>query len=109
MSWGVDKRENDRSNLIAEIRYRSNSPQLKARISDVSIGGVFVDTVNALELGAVVQFSFDLPGAVSSDPVKGEGIVTWRQEMVGMGIQFTRMDLEDREKIKAYIEYAEKI
>jgi len=107
MNWGVDKREHGRTGLIAEILYRSNSPQLKARISDISIGGVFVDTVNALELGAVVQFSFDLPAEVSPDPVRGEGIVTWRQEMVGMGIQFTRMDLEDRERIKAYIEYAE--
>ena len=107
MSGGEDKREHTRSQLIADIQYRSNSPKLKARISDISIGGLFVDTVNALELGAVVQFSFDLPAEVSPDPVKGEGIVTWRQEMVGMGIQFTRMDLEDRERIKAYIEYAE--
>jgi len=104
MSDGQDKRKFARYPLIADIRYESNSPILSARISDISLGGVFVDTVNALELDTKVKFSLNLPQEISADPVEGEGVVTWSQLTVGMGIRFTRMTRSDWEKIRSYIE-----
>lgn len=101
---GEDKRKYARYPLIAEIRYESDSPALSARISDISLGGLFIDTVNALELGTKVKFSLVLPEEFSSDPVQGEAVVTWSQLTVGMGIRFTRMTRSDWEKIRSYIE-----
>ena len=103
MSYGDEKRKHLRCALIAEIQYVSNSPVITARISDISMGGVFVDTVNALELGAKVKFRLILPPAISEDPIVGEGIVTWRQQTVGMGIKFTAMERSDWEKIRSFI------
>lgn len=104
MADGQDKRKFARCPLIAEIRYKSDSPVLNARISDISLGGLFVDTVNALELDTKVRFSLVFPREYSDDPIQGEGVVTWSQLTVGMGIRFTRMTRPDWEKIRSYIE-----
>ena len=103
MAEGKDSRSFDRRTLFSEIRYVSNSPELSARISDISVGGLFVDTVNPLDLGAEVKFKLLLPGIEGEREIEGEGKVTWRQETVGMGIQYTRMRRDDWEAIRLYI------
>jgi len=103
VSGGEDKRKQNRCNLMSEIEYQCNSPVLTARISDISTGGLFIDTVNALELGAKIQFTLKLYCDGTEEAISGEGVVTWRQETVGMGLRFTRMNRSDWEKIKAYV------
>jgi uncharacterized protein (TIGR02266 family) len=103
MAEGKDNRNFERRTLLSEIRYVSNSPELHARIVDVSVGGLFVDTVNPLDLGAEVKFKLTLPGDDGGREIEGEGKVTWRQETVGMGIQFTRMRRDDWEAIRLYV------
>ena len=65
-----------------------------------------MDATNALDLGAKVTFSFRLPQDASDKPVTGEGVVTWSQQTVGMGIRFTRMSRSDWERIKSYVQGA---
>lgn len=107
MSDGREKRKYTRRSLIADIEYESNSPVLAARISDISLGGLFIDTVNTLDIESKVKFSLTLPEEISPEPILGEGIVTWCQTTVGMGIRFTRMTRSDWEKIRAYIQSSE--
>lgn len=103
MTGGEDKRKHRRAPLVAEIQYVCDSSTLQARVSDVSIGGLFIDTVNPLELGKTVRFRMTVPREISEKPIVGEGVVSWRQEMMGMGVRFTRMGREDWEKLKKYI------
>lgn len=103
MNGSEDNRKHVRAGLIAEIQYVCDSTVLKARISDISIGGLFIDTINPLELGKTVRFSITVPREISEKPIPGEGVVSWRQEMMGMGLRFTRMGREDWEKIKKYM------
>lgn len=103
MSGGAERRRHVRIPLIAEIQYQSNSPILAARISDISNSGVFIDTVNALDLGATVKFRLLLPAEISETPIVGEGVVAWRQPMMGMGLRFTRMNRPDWDRIVAYV------
>lgn len=103
MANGEENRKHQRAGLIAEIQYTCESTVLKARISDISVGGLFVDTINPLELGKTVKFSVVVPKSISEKPILGEGVVSWRQEMMGMGVRFTRMGREDWEKIKKYM------
>ena len=104
MTNGEERRRHVRIPVIAEIHYQSNSPVLTARISDISSSGVFIDTVNALELGATVKFRLLLPAEISATPIVGEGVVTWRQPMMGMGLRFTHMHKADWERIAAYVQ-----
>ena len=101
---GEEKRKQKRCHLMAEIQYESNSPVLSARISDISAGGLFIDTVNALDLGSHVKFRLKLPCGDEVAEIEGEGTVTWKQETVGMGLRFTRMNRSDWEKVKAYVQ-----
>ena len=103
MAEGKDNRDFERRSFLAEIRYICNSPELTARISDISVGGLFIDTVNPLDLGAELKFKLTLPGLGDGREIEGEGKVTWRQETVGMGIQYTRMRRDDWEAIRAYV------
>lgn len=107
MSDGAEKRKYTRYPLIAEIQYESDSPMLTARISDISLGGLFIDTVNTLDIESKVKFSLLLPAEISTEPIQGEGIVTWCQSMMGMGIRFTRMTRDDWEKIRSFVRSAE--
>lgn len=106
MSGGAERRRHVRIPLIAEIHYQSDSPLLTARISDISKSGVFIDTVNALDLGTTVKFRLLLPAEISETPIVGEGVVAWRQPMMGMGLRFTRMARPDWERIVAWVNRA---
>jgi len=103
MSGGAEKRRHIRIPLIAEIQYFSDSPPLAARISDISSSGLFIDTLNALPIGATVKFRLLLPPEISATPIVGEGVVAWVQPMLGMGLRFTHMGRTDWERITAYV------
>jgi len=103
MSGGVEKRRHVRLPVIAEIQYVANSPPITARISDISSSGIFIDTVNALDLGTTVKFKMFLPPEISETPIVGAGVVAWRQPMLGMGLRFTHMSKADSERITSYV------
>ena len=76
MTGGEELRSHRRCTLIAEFQYRSDSPLLTARVSDISLGGIFVDTVTPPALGSSLTFSLKIPNEGSEVEVSGEGVVT---------------------------------
>ncbi len=98
-----ERRRAPRIPRIVEVRYQSNSPPMTARLTDISERGIFVDTRSPLAVGSRVTFSFLLGDAPWEKPIAGEGTVVWRQEAVGMGIDFVQLKDEDRAKIKLFI------
>ncbi|MFZ5877724.1 MAG: PilZ domain-containing protein [Nitrospirota bacterium] len=98
-----DRRRGGRVAHIVEIRYASDSPALTARVTDVSETGLFVDARSPLPDGARVTFSFFLANSPWDQPITGEGKVVWRQEGVGMGIEFIAITDADRMKLKLFV------
>ena len=89
-------------------RHAGLGPNLKElnfhrRINDLSHGGMYIDTINPLPEGSSISFRFSLPGDESGSPISGEGRVVWMAHMQGMGISFTRMSDDDRERLKTYL------
>jgi uncharacterized protein (TIGR02266 family) len=97
-----DRRSASRIPHLVEIRYASDSPVLSARVTDVSEKGLFVDSRSPLKEGSPVTFTFSLTDS-GDKPITGEGKVVWRQEAVGMGIEFTGLSDENRAKIRQFI------
>jgi uncharacterized protein (TIGR02266 family) len=97
-----DRRSASRIPHLVEIRYASDSPVLSARVTDVSEKGLFVDSRSPLAEGSPVTFSFSLNNS-GDNPITGAGKVVWRQETVGMGIEFTDLSDENRAKIRQFI------
>lgn len=100
---GEEKRIDPRYSLITEVDYVGEGMAQHGRISDLSHGGIFIDTINPLDIGIAVNFKFVLPGDVRGKPISGWGIVAWNQPMLGMGVRFTDLSQEDRDRIKAFL------
>ncbi len=98
-----EKRQGSRSFAVAEVTFDHQGVHLRGRINDMSEGGLYIDTINPLPEGSVVSFQFRLPGDESGNPLSGEGRVVWQVHLQGMGISFTRLPDEDRERLKAYL------
>jgi uncharacterized protein (TIGR02266 family) len=99
----VEKRTNARYPVIADIEYSGAGVRHIGRVSDLSTGGIFVDTINPLPEGTHLAFSFALPGDQTGNPIIGEGVVAWIQPMLGMGVRFTSLPDEDAERVRAFI------
>jgi hypothetical protein len=98
-----DKRLNKRHPLVAEIDYLGEGMRQRGRISDLSQGGLFIDTINPLDRGCPVSFTFLLPGDTSGKPIAGEGVVAWQQPMLGMGIRFISLAEGDLDRILRFL------
>ena len=102
-----ERRKFPRLEKIIEIQYSSNSPRFQARITDMSEEGVFIDTLNPLEEGTMVQFKFTISDSPNDPAIQGEGKVIWNQNTVGMGIEFSQLDEKDRGRIRDFVKTQE--
>jgi uncharacterized protein (TIGR02266 family) len=98
-----ERRRAPRTPRLVEVRYQSNSPPLTARLTDISERGIFVDTPNPLPVGSPVTLSFLLTNTPGEKPIAVGGTVAWRQETVGMGIEFVQLNEDNRAKITLFI------
>src|ERR1700689_1212779 len=88
-----DKRIKSRMSFIAtvEVLELQSNAYLKARTSDLSLSGCYVDTLNPLPESAEVQIRLDH----NNETFKSIGIVTHSQPNMGMGVKFTAVEAED--------------
>jgi uncharacterized protein (TIGR02266 family) len=98
---GQENRDHRRHPLIADVEYQSEGMTQRGRMSDLSVGGIFIDTMNPFDVGTLVHFSFVLPG--TADRIDGSGVVAWNQPMVGMGVRFNSLDSGLRQAIERYL------
>lgn len=101
--WPPDqeRRSSRRVPLIAEVEYSSDSPAVSRRLTDLSVDGLFIDTMTPLPPGTLISIRFNLPDEPLPVVVLGE--VVWGQEHLGMGVRFMNLRPKDRERIRAYI------
>jgi uncharacterized protein (TIGR02266 family) len=98
-----EKRQDPRSIAVTEVGFDHKGMHYHGRINDLSHGGLYIDTINPLPEGSVISFQFSLPGDESGSPISGEGRVVWMAHMQGMGIEFTRLSDDDRDRLRAYL------
>lgn len=98
-----DNRSAVRIKRALEVVYSSSSPPITARLEDLSETGMFIDTSHPLEVGAEMEFALTLPGDEAGEPIQGKGEVVWADQAVGVGVHFTKLNEEDRERIKWFV------
>jgi len=98
-----EKRRGPRSFAFAEVAFDHKGMHFQGRINDLSPGGMYIDTINPLPEGSSISFQFSLPGDGSGTPISGEGRIVWMSHMQGMGVSFTRLSDEDRDRLTAYL------
>ncbi len=91
------------------VAYRSVGSFLTDWATNISQGGLFINTRKPLPVGTAVKILVQLPGA--SFPFQLEGRVTRVTEydnhanmVPGMGVEFTDVDDAKRREIEAFVE-----
>ena len=100
-----DRRSRPRLSICLDAVWdRTGEPQ-PARITNLSEGGCFLDTVGEVKQGEIVGFRILMPSA-AEDWLYLEGEVRHHIEGIGFGVQFVELNDEQEEKVNALIRIA---
>jgi hypothetical protein len=81
-----ENRQYPRTIIETEVAFQvGDGPRMEARCRDVSLGGMFIETVTPLPYGAALRVYLRLPGLRTEAPV--DAVVRWSKPS-GMGVQF---------------------
>ncbi|WP_375742732.1 TIGR02266 family protein [Corallococcus interemptor] len=103
-----DARKAGRVRMHTTIDTRSDSNFFTGFSMDISEGGIFIATVEAVPRGTPVELDFTLPGG---RPLTVNGVVRWARDgndrtpdlMPGVGVQFTTLPPEVAHAISSFV------
>ena len=98
---GQNRRSSPRAALTVPVSYRVGNTISTGLSLNVSSGGIAVRTSSPLEIGAAVKVRFRLPKR--DFEIEADARVAWADRRVGMGLQFTRIDKNDKEAVEGYV------
>ncbi len=101
VSKGNERRSAKRISYICEIQCEGKGiGRLNTRINDISVTGLFIDSLAHLAVGSILKLRFVVLGI----PLEVEGEVRYCMSQVGMGIQFTNLKPEQEYTIRCLVE-----
>jgi hypothetical protein len=89
-----ERRESERQTFLDEIMLEFSSGQREARISDISAGGCYVDSIAAVSEGEPVSFDVS---AGEGQTISFTGEIAYVLQGMGFGIKFTDITEEQRQ------------
>ena len=104
----TERREHPRAEANIEIEFKKDIDFVTSYILNISKGGLFLRTDNAYPLDTIVFLRFTMPG--DTQPIVTGGEVVWRNMggggyfPKGMGIKFLKLNADDNEKIKKFVD-----
>ena len=95
--------------VIRQVRLEAASELFFGYATSLSLGGLFIHTVNPKRAGTKVQLRFNLPG--DDHVIECPAEVAWTREYhpqtsprPGMGVRFVGLSEEDTERIRVFTE-----
>jgi type IV pilus assembly protein PilZ len=103
-----NKRRSTRLHHEIPVAYRTVGSFLTDWATNISQGGLFINTRKPLDIGAEVKVIIQLPGAAHSFDITGrvtriEPVGNKTNAAPGMAVEFTELDRAKREKIDAFV------
>lgn len=95
-----DKRTNERVPTNLSARWHGASGSHEGRVEDLSVGGCFINTQGAVDLGEMVMLLIQLPSG-GWLPVRGR--VAFYQQLTGFSVSFQTADDKEREAIQQLV------
>ena len=96
-------RKEDRYTFLKEVQLEFASGKRSARISDISLGGCYVDTIAQIPVGEVL--TLHLVGT-SGLPMEFKGRVAYVLEGMGFGVEFTELSDAQRDFLTQVVQSA---
>ena len=94
-------RQQQRISYLSDITLEGSSGRRQVRISDLSLGGCFVDSISAFSEGEEIKLHIsDATGRV----MEFDGKVAWLSGGAGFGVNFVDMDDEQVKFLRSIIE-----
>jgi len=93
-------RKHERVAILTEIVLESSSGRREARISDISIGGCFVDTIVTARVGEPVTLKVTLPPGYL---LQLTGEIAYVLDGCGFGVSFSDLSETTRQSLEQFL------
>jgi c-di-GMP-binding flagellar brake protein YcgR len=100
-----ERRRHPRTKIMVEVELHpeGTAAPLRARTTDLSLDGCYVEMMFTLEAGTKLKTAL----WINNVKMSTRGIVVTRHPQVGNGIQFTDMAAEDRVRLERFLATAQ--
>jgi len=96
----VENREAERKPFLAEVILEFASGKRQVRVSDISAGGCYIESIISVQVGDQLQFELVRPGGEHL-PFTGE--IAYHFEGMGFGVKFTNLTDEQKKFLENII------
>jgi hypothetical protein len=96
----AERRDSDRKKLIVDVRYDGGDGTGIANTRDIGIGGLYMTTTAALEIGNPIVMSISVHGR----SMKLNGVVVYTDPGHGVGVRFKNVAAEDLDFLRGELE-----
>jgi hypothetical protein len=95
-----DRRKEQRVEVCLDAVWDGRSGRVTARITDLSEGGCYVDTLGNCYIGEVLNIKLPLP---DGDWLELSGEVAHHSPPIGFGLRFVNLSKEQSEKLTSFL------
>jgi hypothetical protein len=95
-----EKRKHGRQPLVMEASWEGSGSKSRARTTDISATGCFIDTLAQVEVGETLNLKLTLHGG---EFILVQAVVKNRMPSLGFGVRFTRISDSDRLRLDALL------
>ena len=95
-----ERREEERKEITLDVRWEGGAGRHPARISDLSLGGCYLDTLGGVEVGEVISLEIKLP---SGEWLPLRGTVAFHHPGLGFSVCFTYLTDEEQYQLTEII------
>lgn len=96
-----DRRSEKRLDVCLDAVWDGKSGNHLARVTDLSDGGCYVDTLGEAQVGEVVVFKLQLP---DGEWLELTGEVAHQTPPLGFGLRFVNLAAEQQEKLRSLLD-----
>jgi c-di-GMP-binding flagellar brake protein YcgR len=101
----LERRRFERAPIIAQVEYEltnssSGPSRVRKNMANISTGGLFITTEEPIRAGTRMVVRFELP---NKHRVIAVSRVCYAKKGIGLGVEFLKLEDEDREEIETYI------
>jgi hypothetical protein len=99
-----NRRQQERLSLLIDVQWESLSGKHSARITDISRGGCYIESIGQVTLGETIRFKIPLPtgGSISLG-----GKVIYYHPNLGFGVRFNDLTEQDENALAQLMVLAE--
>jgi hypothetical protein len=99
----VEQRKDSRVPVRLEVEWAGSYPSRCPDVaSDLSLGGCYIESLNPVKVGEVLNLSLSLP---ANKTLRFRGEVRYHQPTIGFGIKFLQLSPFERATLGALIKY----